>query len=240
MRLLKPVILAVTMLLASVGLAQIPAPQINLGGNIGCQGFPCLNSGTLIMASDANRTMTAQETSAMYIKVTSSVSLTATRNLIAPAGRFNFTIENATSGGQAIQIIGASGTGITIANGATVSVWNDGTNYVTSSTTYTPTPTNCSTTTFSATPNYAFTVTSPCTAMTMTANVTSSTISGMSPGTFYILELIQDATGNRTFAPPTALKSWPTDINRAPNGKTYCVIVPLVDGSPYVQSCRWV
>lgn len=110
--------------------AQIPAPQINLSGNIGCQGFPCVNNGTLILASDANHTMTAQETSAFYLKVTSSVSLTATRNLIAPAGRFPFTIENLTTGGQAIQIIGASGTGVTIANGTTVGVWNDGTNFV--------------------------------------------------------------------------------------------------------------
>jgi hypothetical protein len=119
--------------LALVGVpvfAQIPAPQINLTGNIGCQGFPCTNSGTLIFASDANHTMTAQESSAFNIKVTSSVSLTATRNLISPAGRFAFTIENATTGGQAIQIIGPSGTGVTIANGVTVSVWNDGTNYV--------------------------------------------------------------------------------------------------------------
>lgn len=112
--------------------AQIPAPQLPLTGNIGCAGFPCLNNGTLIMAADADRTMTAQETSALYIKVTSSVSLTAQRNLIAPAGNFPFTIENATTGGQSIQIIGVSGTGVTIPDGQTVSVWNDGTNFVSS------------------------------------------------------------------------------------------------------------
>jgi hypothetical protein len=114
----------------SLASAQIPAPQIALTGNIGCQGFPCVNNGTLIFTSDADHTMTARETSAFYIKVTSSVSLTATRNLIAPLGNFPFTIENATTGGQSIQIIGASGTGVTIANGSTVSVWNDGTNFV--------------------------------------------------------------------------------------------------------------
>jgi hypothetical protein len=110
--------------------AQILAPQINLSGNIGCQGFPCVNTGTLVFTSDANHTMTVQETSAFNIRVTSSVTLTATRNLVAPTGRFPFTIENATTGGQSIQIIGASGTGVTIPNGATVAVWNDGTNYV--------------------------------------------------------------------------------------------------------------
>lgn len=120
-----------SLLLFSAGaLAQIPAPQINLTGNLGCQGFPCLNSGTLIMSADANRTMTAQETSAMFLKITSTVSLTATRNLLSPLGRFPYTIENATTGGQSIQIIGTTGTGVTIANGTTVAVWNDGTNFV--------------------------------------------------------------------------------------------------------------
>ena len=114
----------------ATALAQIPAPQLNLSGNIGCQGFPCLNNGTLQLSTDANHVMTTQETSALYLKVTSSVSLTATRNLIAPLGRFPFTIENATAGGQFIQIIGQSGTGVTIANGSIVSVWNDGTNFV--------------------------------------------------------------------------------------------------------------
>ncbi len=110
--------------------AQIPAPQINLTGNLGCEGFPCLNNGTLILSSDADHTMTAKETSAMYIKVTSSVSLTATRNIIAPSGNFPFTIENATTGGQSIQIIGPTGNGVIIPNGSTVAVWYDGSNFV--------------------------------------------------------------------------------------------------------------
>lgn len=130
------------LLFVASAFAQIPAPQINLSGNIGCQGFPCTNSGTLVFASDANHTMTAQESSAFNIKVTSGVSLTTTRNLISPAGRFAFTIENATTGGQAIQIIGPSGTGVTIPNGETFSVWNDGTNYVQS--TGNPTGLGCS------------------------------------------------------------------------------------------------
>ncbi len=74
--------------------------------------------------------MTVQETSAFYLKVTSTVNLTATRNLIAPSGRFPFTIENATQGGQSIQIIGQSGVGVTIPNGATYVTWKDGTNFV--------------------------------------------------------------------------------------------------------------
>lgn len=110
--------------------AQIPSPQLNLTGNIGCQGFPCLNTGTLALTSDANHNMTAVETSALSIKVTSSVSLTATRNLIFPAGRFNLDVENDTTGGQSIQIIGVTGTGVTIANGQAARVLNDGTNFI--------------------------------------------------------------------------------------------------------------
>jgi len=120
----------IVFLASSIAYAQIPVPQIGLTGNIGCQGFPCVNSGTLVMSLDVDHYMTVQETSAQYIKVTSSVSLTATRNLVAPSGKFNFTIQNATTGGQSIQIIGSSGTGITITNGSTVGVWNDGTNFV--------------------------------------------------------------------------------------------------------------
>lgn len=115
---------------ASALAAQVPAPQLNLTGNIGCQGFPCVNSGITTLAFDANHTLTAQETSAFNLKVASSVSLTATRNLIYPMGRFFVTVENATTGGQALQVIGPSGTGVTILNGQTVSVWNDGTNFV--------------------------------------------------------------------------------------------------------------
>lgn len=123
-------ILALALFFPVALFAQIPLPQIPLTGSIGCLGFPCVNSGTLVMPSDADYTMTAQDTSAFYLAITSSVSLTATRNIIAPSGRFPFTIENATTGGQSIQIIGQSGTGITIANGTTVAVWNDGTNFV--------------------------------------------------------------------------------------------------------------
>lgn len=127
--LFKSIILA---FLTIPAMAQIPAPQINLGGNIGCQGFPCLNSGTLQFTGDADRNMTVQETSATGgIKVTSTVPLTATRNLILPTGNFQFiAVENATTGGQSIQVIGQSGTGVTIANGQAATVWFDGTNVV--------------------------------------------------------------------------------------------------------------
>ena len=119
--------------LTGLAQAQIAPPQINLSGNVGTQGFPLLNSGTIIFTSDANHTLTAQESSATGgIKITSSVTLTATRNLVLPTayGKLQFvSIENATTGGQSIIVIGQSGTGITIPNGQSATgVWYDGTN----------------------------------------------------------------------------------------------------------------
>jgi hypothetical protein len=42
-----------------------------------------------------------------------------------------WAVENATTGGHAIQVIGATGTGVTIPSGYTMPVYCDGTNYVT-------------------------------------------------------------------------------------------------------------
>lgn len=119
-------------LLLGVAASYAQNPQVPITGNLGSAGiFPLLNSGTLVFSSDANHTMVYPEMSASFIKVTSSVSLTATRNLVAPLMLgFQFVIQNATTGGQAIQVIGSSGTGVTIPNGATVGVACDGTNYV--------------------------------------------------------------------------------------------------------------
>lgn len=130
---LSVVALAVTMLLFYTTV-HAQAPQIPLTGNIGAGGvFPLINSPAVIFSSDANHTMAYPEMSGSsgFIRVTSSVSLTATRNLIAPLTKgFTWAIENATTGGQSIQVIGATGTGITIPNGNTAHVYSDGTNYV--------------------------------------------------------------------------------------------------------------
>jgi hypothetical protein len=65
---------------------------------------------------------------AMYFKVTSSATLTATRTLtIAPntVSRLQY-IENATTGGQSINISQGSGSNVTIPSGATKAVYLDG------------------------------------------------------------------------------------------------------------------
>lgn len=112
--------------------AQVPNPPVYASGPFGPGGiFPMFNTGTLVFASDADRTMSYPEMSAYFLRVTSNVPLTATRRLVAPlTGGFTFAIENATTGGQAIQIIGSSGSGVTVPNGAMLLVACDGTNYV--------------------------------------------------------------------------------------------------------------
>jgi hypothetical protein len=84
-------------------------------------------------ASDANSTTTIADGAtdparSMYFKVTSGVSLTATRELtIAPntVSRVMY-IENATSGSQSITIKQGSGGTVTIANGSAAIVYLDG------------------------------------------------------------------------------------------------------------------
>ncbi len=83
--------------------------------------------------SNANATTTVADGAsdparAMYFKVTSSATLTATRTLtIAPntVSRLQF-IENATTGGQSINISQGSGANVTIPTGATKAVYMDG------------------------------------------------------------------------------------------------------------------
>jgi hypothetical protein len=83
--------------------------------------------------SDADATTTVADGAtdparAMYFKVTSSATLTATRTLtIAPntVSRLQF-IENATTGSQSINISQGSGANVTIASGETKAVYLDG------------------------------------------------------------------------------------------------------------------
>jgi hypothetical protein len=54
----------------------------------------------------------------------------AVRDVIPPVVKKLYTIVNSTAGGFAIRVIGATGTGINVPNGATVLVYCDGTNFV--------------------------------------------------------------------------------------------------------------
>lgn len=120
--------------------------QINFSGSIGVPGSSSiLGYYNVVMTStdisNGYHNMPSVEYSNKFLNVTSSANLTATLNLLAV---FNtgqeFVVQNNTLGGHSIQIIGAAnptggttiGTGVTIPNGATVTVVCDGTKYLTS------------------------------------------------------------------------------------------------------------
>lgn len=54
---------------------------------------------------------------------------TNVRDIIAPLVEKTYIVKNSTTGGYGIRIIGSSGTGVTIPNGVTASVYCDGTNF---------------------------------------------------------------------------------------------------------------
>lgn len=92
------------------------------------------DSTTILTLANGNTSQTARN---LYLNVTSSVSLSTTRDVIIPSITAGSTpiqklyiVKNATTGSQSIRIIGATGTGITIPNGSTVMVYSNGTDVV--------------------------------------------------------------------------------------------------------------
>jgi len=77
--------------------------------------------------TDANTTQVFRN---LILNVTSSVSLTATRNLVVPTINKVYIVENNTTGSQDIVVKTSAGTGITVPNGSTTIVYADGTNVV--------------------------------------------------------------------------------------------------------------
>lgn len=82
--------------------------------------------------SDANLTLTLTNTNATQIarnfvlNVTSTVSLSTTRDLIVPGIEKPYIIQNNTTGSQSIRVI-VAGASVTVPNGKTAFVYNDGT-----------------------------------------------------------------------------------------------------------------
>lgn len=91
---------------------------------------------TVDFASDGNKTITLTDTNAtqnarkIFLNVTSSVSLTATRQLIVPTNQKTFIVKNATTGSQSITVKTSAGTGITVPNGSSYLLYVDGTNVI--------------------------------------------------------------------------------------------------------------
>ena len=94
--------------------------------------------GTAQFTTDANLTLGYTDTNAsqtfrnLVLNLTSSVSLTATRELVLPSTSLlkSYFIFNNTTGGQAITVKYSSGTGVTVPNGRKALVYGDGTNVV--------------------------------------------------------------------------------------------------------------
>ena len=100
------------------------------------------NTVTIALQSDADFTPTLTQTANHCLRVTSSVALTLTRNIVMPlqqsppsmgsdanGAQPDWLVHNATTGGQSLQFIGPSGTGVTVANGAKANIYTDGTNF---------------------------------------------------------------------------------------------------------------
>lgn len=92
--------------------------------------------GNPVFTSDANLTLTytdtnaAQVARALVLNVTSSVSLTTTRNLVVPTIQKQYIVQNNTTGSQSILVKTAAGTGITVPSGRKAHLYVDGTNVI--------------------------------------------------------------------------------------------------------------
>ena len=83
------------------------------------------------LTADANYTAVQADYQATIMEFTSSLSLTGTRDIVVPLiSGYQWTVFNNTTGAQSLQFIGASGTGVTIANGKRAIIYADGTNIV--------------------------------------------------------------------------------------------------------------
>ena len=86
--------------------------------------------------TDADLTLTfatsngSQAARRVRLILTSSVSLTADRNLVVPTIFKNYIIKNTTTGGRSIVVKTSVGSGITVPNGATALLYVDNTNVV--------------------------------------------------------------------------------------------------------------
>jgi len=77
--------------------------------------------------TDSNAAQTFRN---LILNVTSTGSLTATRNLIVPTIEKQYLIENNTSGGQSIVVKTSAGTGVTVPNGRKMHLYANGTDVV--------------------------------------------------------------------------------------------------------------
>ena len=101
--------------------------------NLGTLVEQAITGVTSIVMADANYTLTnfngVTDEARNAVLVVTGVN-NAQRDLIPPVVKKLYTVVNNTTGGYAIRVIGVSGTGVVIPNGATCLVYCDGTNFV--------------------------------------------------------------------------------------------------------------
>ena len=103
--------------------------DIQLAGSVSTTGTSILGHFAVNFAADADHTLSVAEYTNNFLALTGA--LTATRKLIGPlvTGQ-TFVVQNDTTGGQSVNVIAASGTGVLVPPGQTVTVVCDGTNYL--------------------------------------------------------------------------------------------------------------
>ena len=95
-----------------------------------------VGKGDVSFTNDANLTLTlsssntSQTARKYYLSVTSTVSLTAQRDLIVPTSEKTYAVYNGTTGSQAIRVKTSAGTGVVVPNGKRMVLYVDGTNVV--------------------------------------------------------------------------------------------------------------
>jgi hypothetical protein len=105
--------------------------DINISGSLSTTGTAILGRITVNITSNTDHTLTITEYTNQFLRITSDGSIIATRNIIAPVVQGQtFLVQNATTEGHNIQLIGTSGSGVIVLPNTTALVTCDGTNYI--------------------------------------------------------------------------------------------------------------
>ena len=92
--------------------------------------------GAVQFTNDANLTLTLSDSNSsqlarnLFLFVTSTVSLTTTRDLIVPTIEKTYVVHNNTTGSQSIRVKTVAGTGITVPTGKKMILYVNGTNVI--------------------------------------------------------------------------------------------------------------
>ena len=92
-------------------------------------GFPGVDGRFVKAMANANQTLSAAEAQCDILEATGAIS-GSLKDMIVPLGPKQWTVFANVTGGFGLRVIGASGTGITIADGKRAIVYADGTNVV--------------------------------------------------------------------------------------------------------------